>query len=111
MAVRTVLRGGLIKAHGFTLDFLFQFVAHVAGHVGVRPCQRKLSALIVVKRRRRPALVHVAVATLRDAIPGGELCAVRICVAGLAVFRRVFELNLMRGRLRLVTFAARDAAM
>ena len=53
----------------------------------------------------------MALATLRDAILGGELRAVRIRVAGLAIFRRVFELNLMRDRLRLVTFVASDSAM
>lgn len=111
MAVRAVLRSGFIKQYRLALNVAFQSVTQSAGHIGVRPCQRELSALIVVKRRRRPALVHVAIATLRDAIPGGELGAVRIRVTGLTIFWRAFELNLMRGRLRLVTFLASDSAM
>jgi hypothetical protein len=111
VAVRAVLRGGFVEQHRLALNVSFRSVAHGAGHICVRPGQRKLGALVVVKRGRRPALVHVTIPAFRDAILGRKLAAVRIGVTRLTVYGCALKLNLMCVKLRLVTFVAGDSAM
>lgn len=75
------------------------------------PRQRELSAFIVVERRGRPALIHMAIPAFCDSVLGHKLAAVRIRVAGFAIRRRPFELNLMRAGKHFVTFATRNRAV
>lgn len=86
-------------------------MAHCAAHICVGPCQRELSAFIVVERRGRPALIHMAFPTFCDSVLGNKLAAVRIRVAGFAIRRRSFELNLMRAGKRFVTFVTSNRAV
>ena len=86
-------------------------MAHRATHVCVRPCQRELGALVVIKHRGRPPLVHMAIAALCNSIFDCKLSAVRICVTGLTILRRALELDFVRARQCLVTFAASDTSM
>jgi len=47
----------------------------------------------VIKRGGGPALLRVAIPTLRDSILGGELAAVGIGVAGFAILGRPLKLD------------------
>ncbi len=83
-----------------------------AAHIFVPSGQRKLRAFIVVKRGRRPPLVHMAILALGDpSVLGRELRPVRIRVASFALLRRPFELNLVRAGQHLVAFVAGHRAM
>src|SRR5689334_2127983 len=86
-------------------------MAHCATHISVCPCQRELSAFIVVERRGRPALIHMAIPTFCDSVLGNKLAAMRIRVAGFAIRRRSFELNLMGAGKRFVTFVTSNRAV
>ena len=86
-------------------------------HIRVPARQRKLRSLVMIKRGRNPALVHMALRALRDRVPvlvfvlGGELAGVGIHVAGFALFRRALELNFVGAGEHLVAFAAGNSAM
>jgi len=68
--------------------------------------QWKFRALVVIEGRRRPSLDHVTIPTLCDAVLRGELAAMRIAVAGLAIPRGFFELYVARALNRLMTAGA-----
>lgn len=111
MTIRTVLRSRLVEKHRLVLNVTLQRVAQRTTHICVRACQWKLSALIVVKRGRLPALVHMALGAAGNSILGGKLRAVRIAVTRLTIGGRTLELNFVRARLRFVTFVTRDSTM
>lgn len=111
MAIRAILRRRFVEQDRFTLDVVLQGVAHRAAHVGVAACQGELSALIVVKRGRGPALIHMAITALSDSILGNKLTAVLIRVAGFALFWRPFELNFVGAGESLVALVTSDSAM
>ena len=98
MAIRAGFRRGFIEQHRFALNLALEFVAHGAADIGVTARQRKLRALVVIESRGRPALVYMAIRAFRDPVFGGELAAVRIGVARLAILRRSLELNFVRIR-------------
>ena len=111
MAIRAILWRGFVEQNRLALDLALQRVAHRAAHIRVAARQGKLSALIVVKSRRGPPLIHMAIPALRDSVLGHKLAAVRIRMAGFAILRRSRKLNFVGAGERLVAFAARDAAM
>src|SRR5579863_8182940 len=118
MAVRAGLGRGLLKENRFAIYLFFKGMAHRAAHILVGPRQRELGALVMVKGRRGPMLVHVAVGALRYArfislfrLFDCKLGSVRVDVAGFALLRRSLELNLVGPRQCLVALAAGDPAM
>ena len=111
MAVRTILRRRLVKQHRFVLDLALQRVTHCTTDICVRPCQGKRSALIVVERGRRPALVHMAVSALGYAVFSSKLARVRIGVAAFAILGRSLELNLVRIGGHFVTLVTCNRSM
>ena len=96
MAIRAIFWSGFVEQNRFALNLALRRVTHRAAHICVGPRQRELSTFIVVERRGRPALIHVAIPAFCDPVLGHKLAAVRIRVAGFAIRRRTFELNLMR---------------
>ena len=86
-------------------------MAHSAAHIRVGPGQREFSPFIVVEPRGRPALIHMTIPAFCDSVLGHKLAAMRIRVAGFAIRRRSFELNLMRAGKRLVTFVTSSRAV
>ncbi len=111
MTIGTIFWRGFVKQNQFALNFALQGMALCAAHICVRSCQRELSALIVVERRGRPALIHMAISTFCDSFLGNELAAVWICMTRLAIRRRSLKLNFVRTRGRFVTFITSDRAM
>ena len=111
MAIRAVLWRGFVEQNRLALDFALQGVAHRAAHICVAACQRELRALIVVKRGRGPPLIDMAISTLCDSVLGHKLAAVRIRVAGFAILRRSFELNIVGAGKHLVAFVTRHTSM
>lgn len=111
MTIRTIFRRGFVKQNQLALDLFLQRVAHRATNICVRSSQRELSAFIVVKCGRGPALIHMAIPALGDPVLSAKLTAVRICVAGFAIRWRSLELNFVRAREYFVAFAAGDAAV
>ena len=111
MTIRAIFRRRFVEQNRFALNLALQGMAHGAAHICVRPCQRELSAFIVVKRRGRPALVHMAIPTFCDSVLGRKLAAVRIRMAGFAILRRSLELNLVRTGGHLVAFVTCGRAM
>ena len=112
MAIRAFLGRGLVKQNRFARNLLLQGVALRAAHIFVPSGQRELRALIVIKRGRRPPLVHMAILALGDpSFLGRELRPVRIRVAGFAFLRRPFELNLVGARKHLMAFVTGHRAM
>jgi len=77
----------------------------------VRACQRKLSALVVVKRGWRPALIHVTLSAFGYAILSRKLAGVQIGVTGLTIFGRALELDFVCPGQSFVTFVTSDPAM
>ena len=111
MTIGTIFRRGFVKQNQFALNLALQRMAHGAAHIRVRTCQRELRALVVVKRRGRPALIHMAISTFCDSILGNKLAAVWIRVASFTIRRRSPELNFVGTRGRFVTFVTSDRAM
>ena len=111
MTIRTIFRRRFVEQNRFALNLALQGMAHRAAHICMPPCQRELSALIVVKCRGRPALVHMAIPTFCDSVLGNKLAAVRIRMTGFAILRRSLELNLVGTGRHLVTFITCDRAM
>ena len=111
MTAGTILWCGFVEENRLALHIALQGVTLRAADICVSACQRKLSALIVVKRRRRPTLVHVAVSALRDSILRGKLAAVHVRVTRITICRRSFELNFVIARGDFVTVRAADRAM
>jgi hypothetical protein len=111
VAVRTIFRRRLVKEYCFVLDFALQRMTPGATDICVRPCQGKLSALIVVERGRRPTLIHMAVPAPGDSVFRSELARVRIRVAGFAILRRSLELNLVRIGWHFVTLVTCNRSM
>jgi len=68
MTIRAFFRRGFVKQNQLALDLFLQRVAHRATNIRVRSSQRELSAFIVVKGGRRPALIHVAIPALGDPV-------------------------------------------
>ncbi len=85
-------------------------VAPVARNVGMAPCKRKRSALIVIERRWRPENRVVTFRAPRLVILH-ELPGVNVGVAILAQLRRSFERYFTNSGGRLVARTARDRAM
>ena len=111
MAIRTILRRWLIEQNQLALHLALQRVAHGTSHVGMPSLQRKLRTLIVIERRRRPSLDDVTVPALGDPVLRGELAAMRVSMAGFAILRCSFELDVMRALRWLVAIAARHRAV
>ena len=111
MAIHAILWRGFVEQDRLVLDIALQRVAHRATHIRVAARQRKLSALVMVKRGRRPALLDMAIPAFRDPVFGGKLATVRICMAGFAILRRPIELNLVGTGEHFVTFVTSDRAM
>ena len=111
MAIRAVLRRRFVEQNVLALDFALQRVAHGATHICVSARQGELRALVVVKRRGRPTLVHMAIPALGDSVLGGKLPGVRVRVAAFAILRRALELNFVRPGRHLMAFVACNRAM
>lgn len=111
MTIGTIFWRGFVKQNQFALNLALQGMALCAAHICVRPCQRELSALIVVERRGRPALIHMAISTFCDSVLGNKLATVRIRMTSFAIRRRSLELNFVGTRGRFVTFVTSDRAM
>ena len=111
MAIRAIFWRRFVKQNQFALNLALCRMAHCAAHICVGPCQRELCSFIVVERRGRPALIHMAIPAFGDSVLGHKLAAMRIRVAGFAIRRRSFELNLMRAGKRFVTFATSNRAV
>lgn len=111
MAIHAILWRGFVEVNRLALHFLLQSVAHGATHICVRAGQGELRALVVVKRGGRPPQIHVALGALRDPVLVGKLSAVRVGVAGFAIFRRPCKLNLVRAGKNFVALGASDIAM
>jgi len=111
VTIRAIFRRRFVEQNRFALNLALQGMAHGAAHICMRPGQRKLRAFIVVKRRGRPALVHMAIPTFCDSAFGSKLAAVRIRMAGFAILRRSLELNLVGTGGHLVAFVACGRAM
>jgi len=73
--------------------------------------QRKLRFLIMVKSRRLPSLLRMAVGAVRLSWTRVELTAVRIFVASLAGLWRSFELNQCLPQRRFVACSTRHRTM
>ena len=111
MAVRAGNRRWLVKQDELAVNFALQGVALPAGHILVPTSQREFCSLIVIKGRWLPGLRDMAVRASGHAILGRKLASVRIGMAGIAILSSSLELNLVRARKSLVTFAAGDNAM
>lgn len=111
MAIRAILRRGLIEQNRLALDLALQCMAHRASHICVAASQWELCAFIVIKGGRGPALIHMAVRAPGDPALCVKLAAVWIRVAGFAILRRSLELNFVGAREHFVAFAAGDAAV
>src|ERR1700730_1189330 len=111
MTIRTVLWRRFIKQNRLALNLALQGMAHRTAHIFVRSCQWKLSAFIVVERRRGPPLFNMATPTFCNSVLSNELVAVRIRMTSLTIRRRSFELNFVGTGGNLVTFITCDRAM
>jgi len=111
VTIGTIFWRGFVKQNQFALNLALQGMAHCAAHICVRPCQRELSALIVVKRRGRPALIHMAICTFCNSVLGNKLAAVRVRMTSFAIRRRSLELNFVGTSGHFVTFVTCDRAM
>ena len=113
MAVFTVFRRGLVEEHRFALEILHQFVTIAAADILVRARQRKLRSLVMVERRRLPLGGIVTIGARRH-FTLGELAAMRVGVALLALQRRFGEIGFDQLRPevgRLVAIDAGDRAV
>jgi len=111
MTIRTIPGRGFVKQDRLALNLALQSVAHRAAHIGVRPCQRELCAVIVVKRGRSPPQAYMAIPTFCNSVLSNKLAAVRIGMASFAIRRRSLELNLVGTGRHLVALIAQDRAM
>src|SRR5579872_58645 len=111
MTIRAVLWRGFVKQNRLALNLALQGMTQRTAHIFVRPCQRELSALIVVKCRRGPPLVHMATSAFRDSVLCNKLVAMRIRMTRFAIRWCSLELNLVRTSGHFVAFIARDRAM
>lgn len=113
MAGCALLRRGLVEEHGFTGNTACQFVAGFTLHVAVGPLQRKCGRLVVIEQGRLP-LPAVVAPCARGCRPLGELPAMRVFVAVLALGWGSLEINIDQLRLqvrRLVTVDAGRGAV
>jgi len=111
VAIRTFLRCRLVEQNQLSLDLPLQLVALFALKIGVAARQWKLCALVMVKCRWRPALVHVAVPAFSYTFLRCKLVAMRLCVARFAILRRSLELNVVSAGYRFMALAARHNSM
>ena len=111
MAIGAGGRRRLIEQNQLALHLALQRVTQSASHVGMPTLQGKLRALIVIERRRRPSLNDMTVPAFGDPVLRDELAAMRIGMAGFAILRCSFELNIMSALNRLVTIAAPHRAV
>lgn len=101
----------LVKHHRFFADEFRKRVALLTFHTRMAARQRHLCSLVVIERRRNPALCVVAGFARRFARVIFELAAVRFSVAGLAIRRGPFKLNFLLAERYLVARAAVHRAM
>ena len=96
MTIGAILWRRLVKQDRLALHLALQRMAHRTGHVGMTARQRKWRALVMVERRRGPALDHMAIPALCGSVFCNELATMRIGMAGFALLRSPFELDFMR---------------
>lgn len=108
VTIGALLRGRLVKKYRFVVCHTGEFMAGTTRHITMRSLEREGSALVVIKQRRLPAGVAVTFGAWGNASGLGELGAVNVRVAVLALLRcgmeiHVDELDFEVGRLVTVS--------
>ena len=116
MAVGTSFRSRRIKEDLFPVNRFEEFVTAGASDVAMLAFQRESRSLVVIERGRFPLRRVMTIAALRYFVREefGELPAVHVLVAFLALFRRFLEIDIDQLGLqvrRLMAVDARDRAM
>src|SRR6202166_902318 len=104
MAIDAILWRGFVEQDRLALNVALLCMTQRAAHIRVAACQRELSAFVMVKCGRRPALFQMTISALRDSVLGGKLAAVGIRVAAFAILGRALKLNFVGAGKQLVAF-------
>lgn len=98
-----------VKKYCLAIYYTAQFVTLDATHIAMCPLERKCGSLVMIEQGWFPAGAVVAVCAVRSAARSGELCAMNVGVAVLALLGRSMEIHVHQLGLKVRRFVAVNA--